>query len=403
MPRQKLTVKAIEKLAAPTTSGRQEITWDAELRGFGVLCSGVSNSKSYIVQRDLPDGKTRRVTLAAVNETKLEEARIRAGRLLVDLRDGKDPKRKNTGNRTLQQTLDAYLKTNKEISDRSREIYQHLVAQHLTPWLTRPLASITPAEVDSLHRAIAAKVAKRGQHSGHSVANDAMRAFRLLYNWAANRDDDMPRNPVRLRKNEWHRVEPQRKPIPETKMPAWYAAVMDLPPMGRDYLLLLLFTGLRRREAAALTWAEVDFPQRLIRLSAERNKAGRPLDLPMSDVVRDLLVTRRQIGNAKFVFPSYGSSGHIEGARPWTDVVREATGIEFTLHDLRRTFVTYAESTDISVYALKALINHSLGAGVTEGYIDMKPERLREPVQKVCDKIKALCRVPMSAKVAGRI
>ena len=71
------------------------------------------------------------------------------------------------------------------------------------------LGSIKPAMVDDLHRKIAAGVKKRGQHSGHSVANDAMRAFRLLWNWAANRDDDMPRNPVRLRKNEWHPVAPR--------------------------------------------------------------------------------------------------------------------------------------------------------------------------------------------------
>ena len=73
--------------------------------------------------------------------------------------------------------------------------------------------------------------------------------------------------------------------------------------------------------------------------------------------------------------------------------MRAATGIEFGMHDLRRTFVTVAESTDISVYALKALVNHSLGTGVTESYINMTPERLREPAQKVCDKLCALCGV----------
>src|SRR5262249_28206941 len=113
---------------------------------------------------------------------------------------------------------------------------------------------------------------------------------------------------------------------------------------------------------------------------------------------------RRALGNAKFVFPSnMASSGHIEGARPWTDMVTEATGIEFSLHDLRRTFVTVAESADISVYALKALVNHSLGAGVTESYIGMTPERLREPTQKIADKIKALCGItsPEGGKVAA--
>jgi integrase len=389
MPRRKLTEKAIAKLRAPTASGKQVIYWDDTLRGFGVLLSGVSNSRTYVAQRDLPGGKTRRVTIAAVNEMALAGAKDVAADMLVDMRRGIDPKRRTAG--TLQETLDAYLKANKDIKPRTRELYADLVRLHLAPWQDRRLASITPAEVDAMHGAIAAKVAKRGQHSGRSVANDAVCLFRLLYNFAARRDDDLPRNPVRLRGSEWHKVNPRRRPIDPEKLADFYAAVCKLPSIGRDYLLLLLFTGFRRREAAALRWDEIDSGLRIIRLPAARAKADRPLDLPMSDVVHSLLVARRQLGNATYVFPSYARSGHIQDARAWTDVVTATTGIEFCLHDLRRTFITVAESADISVMALKALVNHSLGAGVTESYIKMSAERLREPAQKVCDKLKALC------------
>ena len=48
-----------------------------------------------------------------------------------------------------------------------------------------------------------------------------------------------------------------------------------------------------------------------------------------------------------------------------------------------------AESCDIPVYALKALVNHTMGTDVTAGYIIASPERLREPQQKVTDKLKA--------------
>src|SRR5262249_20249964 len=113
MPRCKLTERTLAKLVAPTASGKQEITWDTELRGFGVLCSGVSNSRTYVCQRDLPGGKTRRLTIAAVTEMPLAEARNSARDILVDMRHGKDPRRKSAG--TLQETLEAYLKTNKEI------------------------------------------------------------------------------------------------------------------------------------------------------------------------------------------------------------------------------------------------------------------------------------------------
>jgi len=59
--------------------------------------------------------------------------------------------------------------------------------------------------------------------------------------------------------------------------------------------------------------------------------------------------------------------------------------------DLRRTYITAAESADISPLALRALVNHSLGGDVTSGYIVMTPERLREPAQRVCERLKVLC------------
>jgi integrase len=327
----------------------------------------------------------------------LAEAREAARGLLVDMRRGLDPKRKTTG--TLRQTLDAYLLANKDIKPRSRAIYTSLVNLHLTPWQDRPLSSITAADVDSLHHAITAKVARRGRHSGHAIANEAIRAFRTLYNWAAYRDEALPRNPVRLRQAEWHKVKPKRRPIAPEHLAAWYAAVLALPPLGKDYLLLTLFTGMRRREAAALRWEEVDFNKRVIRLPAHRAKTGRPLDLPMTSFVHTLLVARRALGDAGgFVFPSYGRKGHMQTPDKWIYAVRAATGIEFSTHDLRRTFITVAESCDISVYALKALVNHSLGTGdVTAGYIGMTAERLREPAQRVSDKLCKLCGVDAPA------
>ena len=141
-----------------------------------------------------------------------------------------------------------------------------------------------------------------------------------------------------------------------------------------------------------MRWKEnIDFNNRAIRLSAESVKGKRALDLPMTDVVHSLLVARRQLGDGTFVFPSYGETGHIGDPRTYIAIVEEATGIEFSSHDLRRTFITTAEACDISVYALKALVNHTLGSDVTAGYVGMTVERLREPAQKVCDRLKTLC------------
>jgi integrase len=178
---------------------------------------------------------------------------------------------------------------------------------------------------------------------------------------------------------------------------------MRQPAIGRDLLLAMLYSGFRKEEAQGLRWSEVDLTRRIISLPAERNKSGREFVLPMSDLLADVLVARRQLGNAKFVFPSYGEAGHVTDARPWINSVATEIDFRFSAHDLRRTFLSIAESSGISVYAIKALADHAIdsalaadavGSDVTALYVEKSvrdAENLREPAQKVANRIKAFC------------
>jgi integrase len=146
---------------------------------------------------------------------------------------------------------------------------------------------------------------------------------------------------------------------------------------------------MRRTECAALRWDEVDFVGKVIRVPGKKTKTGTPLDLPMSSFIHDLLVRRRAIGNADgWVFPSH--HGHIQDPSPYFQEIAKVSGIHVTAHDLRRTFITIAEGCDISPLALKALVNHTLGGDVTEGYVRMTTGRLREPVERVCRRLMEL-------------
>ena len=403
MPRIKLTQKAVDKLRAPDPSGKQVIHWDTEVRGFGVLCSGTTNARSFIVQRDV-GGRTRRLTIEKVprplrpGETRedvkgmsLDEARREAEGKLADLGRGIDPK-SGRGGGTLRETLAAYLEANHRLAANSRRNYRDFVERHLGAWLDLPLRAVTAEMVEQRHRAIAAEVKKGGRGGGGASANLALRTLRVLWNFAAERAPALPPNPVVRLKRQWYPQAARTRMVRAEDLPKFYRAVQALPnPIARDYLLLLLFTGLRREEAAGLRWADVDFVQRVIRLPAARTKAGRRLDLPMSDFIRDLLVARRAIGKTEFVFPSNSKAGYIaEPKFPLTQVAA-ATGIRISAHDLRRGYLTVAESADISPIALRALANHALGGDVTSGYIQMTVERLRDPAQRVADRMKALC------------
>ena len=427
MPRLKLTERSVSNLKAPTQNRRQLLYWDTSLKGFGVLCSGTSDVKTYVV-KGVIHGRSVRRKIGRTNVLQLSEARLLAKEKLRDFSSGVDPRAKEAGGIILRDAMEAYLKVH-DLRPRTKESYRASVERHLSPWLDLPLRSITRDMVESRHRAIAEEVehrfseaakdhAKRhlaraerveGQWpeaaerhrvrwmaassrkppSGFATANGVMRAMRAIWSYAAERALDMPPNPVKL-KRQWHPVKPRERHLRSDEMAGFYAAVMNLAsPIGRDYLLLVMFTGLRRREAASLKWSDIDLDARILRIPAERTKGGRTLDLPLTDFVLDLLVARRAVGRTEFVFPASSRSGHIEEPRFFLEQVAADCGVRVSVHDLRRSYITTAESCDISFLALRALVNHSLPRDVTSGYVMMDVNRLREPAQRIADKLKA--------------
>jgi hypothetical protein len=70
------------------------------------------------------------------------------------------------------------------------------------------------------------------------------------------------------------------------------------------------------------------------------------------------------------------------------------------IHDLRRTFISIAESLDISMYAIKAIVNHGTTSGdVTAGYVVWDIERLRKPMQNITDYILKCAEIKPSAQI----
>jgi integrase len=359
-----------------------------------VRCSGRTNQRLYIVQRDVK-GKSRRITLGTVSGLKLDAARVRAEDALDDLRRGIDPKQKAKAY-TLQEAVDEFLGPEGEKHPRLRPASVALYRQIkrlLKPWLNRNLSEITFDMVDQKHKELAKEI-------GPTTANLAMRVLRIVWNYAADRST-LPECPVSRLKKRWFAEARRTRYVAFEQLPQFYRAVSVLESTtARDYILLLLFTGMRRREAAGLRWADIDLVQKVIRLPAEVTKAKRALVLPMSIFVYELLVRRRAAGTAgPFVFPGPGKVGHVTSAdRPLHDVARD-TGVEVSCHDLRRTFASVAADTpEVSWLALKLILNHTTRGDVTAGYVQVSTEQLRVAVQRVSDKLVELCGVTSIAE-----
>ena len=249
-------------------------------------------------------------------------------------------------------------------------------------------------EASEAHRAKYKAALKRTPYSGHATANGVMRCLRAIWNYMDDLLDDadkvVRRNPVRLQKR-WHKIKPRKRMLREDDFAVFHNAVVALEnPIFGDYIRLLLFTGLRRGEASSLQWDDVDLRGRLLHIPI--NKSDRPFKLPMSDVVHTMLVARRAIGKTDYVFPADSKCGHITEPKFAFDQIFAATGLRLSPHDMRRSFANVAARCGISKLQIRALLNHA-GADVTDGYIDLLAEELREPAQRIADKLKELCGV----------
>jgi integrase len=435
------TERSVRKLKAPDPSGQQKLYWDSGFSGggFGVLVSGSSNTKTFVVRGTVRDGRAVRKAIERVGLISVEDARRRAERMLVEFHGGIDPRRSKAASITLGGALELYLTARADLKPRSKEEYRAIVNRHLGSWLSTQLKSIDRNAVENRHRQIATEVEQhhaaaakaaarrhlsraekvedqwpeaavrhrarwkaaqeRKPYSGFATANSAMRALRAIWNFMLERGADLPANPVKLRR-QWHPVEPRTRHVSGDDLSKFYSALALLPnQIAADYIRLMLFTGLRRREASSLQWKDLDLNSKT--MCVPMTKSGRPLKLPLSAIVHDLLVARRQSGDTKYVFPAPSKAGYIQSPKFYFRQIAEATGIRVSPHDLRRTYITAAESADISPFALKALVNHSLGNDVTSGYIQMSAERLREPAQRVADRLKQLCGIvePQGANI----
>jgi integrase len=69
--------------------------------------------------------------------------------------------------------------------------------------------------------------------------------------------------------------------------------------------------------------------------------------LPLSDFIYNLLENRKADSESEYVFSGDGKAGYLIEPRRQVQRVIQISGVSFTLHDLRRTYITIAESIDI--------------------------------------------------------
>lgn len=386
----KLTKSFVDSLPSPESG--QTFYRDSELKGFGLRVG--SNTRVYFAESKI-NNKTVRVTIGHHGVFTAEQARNEAKNVLGMIARGINPNDINKAEKakavTVAQVFEQYLKARSDLKERTIYDYKRFMKTYFKEWENKPLVDISKDLIEKKHRSI-------GERSP-AQANLAMRFMRALFNFASGKYEDsegnsiIADNPIKRlsQTRSWYKIERRQTVIKASELPAFLNAVIELPNYSvslnslavRDYLLLLLFTGLRREEALSLAWKNVDLINKTLTLPDPKNR--QPHTLPLTPFLLEMLQMRFDENDSlsEFVFPSTGIKGYMNDPRPQMDKVTEKSGVKFTPHDLRRTFITIAESLDISAYALKRLANHKMSNDVTAGYIIGDVERLRDPMNRI--------------------
>jgi integrase len=152
--------------------------------------------------------------------------------------------------------------------------------------------------------------------AGKTQVQNAVKLLRTCYRYGlALHSEIVKNNPIDAVKVPDLWVNPPRRKtrVNDIDLPVWYKAVTDSSnPSGRDYLLTLLFTCLRRNEAATIKWCDIDFKAKTFTFVPEKKHGGTNADrvtMPLSDQLCRILNNRRALScEDEIIFPGRGEN-----------------------------------------------------------------------------------------------
>lgn len=414
MSRVKLTKTFVDNLEL--SPNKQVFYKDNELIGFAVR---VTKVKSYIVEKKLPDGTTCRVTIGQHGIWTIAQAREKARELLYQISQGINPNKEKKQQKatlrhqkdlerivpTLLQAYNLYknktTKTGHKLKANTLKTYDKCIHDYFVDWHDKKLSDITQKMILERH----AKLTERSP----AQANIAARLLHGIFSYAQIKyldDDSNPilsdENPAKIIKKtkSMNKIKRRRTYIRNDQLGDWAIAVATThwrrqqdnnvwAYLNQDFLFVMALTGFRRNEVEGLKWENIDLKYGTITITDTKN--GEPLMLPMGKVLWHILSERYKRANGTaYVFMNFDLTSHVIDKRDAREKVTEKSGIQFTFHDLRRTFSSVANRLAIGSYTIKRLINHTIEEDpydVTDGYVQVSFEDLQKAMNMIEDVI----------------
>lgn len=349
----------------PAENGRRYEVRDAKFPGLVLLVGKLK--RTFYLHTSL-NGKQVKIRLGEFGALTAGQARIAAQQALEHLNEETLPRSHPL---TLQAIFDEYLAARRLRQD-SVDSYRKIARLYLSDLMPLAINKITPGMC--LERYV-----KLRNDKSPSKANDALRVLSMLFNYAAAvHEMVLPniRKPVVIA-GAYQKTPARSSMLDERTLRRWFDSLKPRPLHYRVMLFLAVTTGLRRAEIERLKWRDIDITEALI--VARETKNHRDHILPIGEGLTTVL--RRYWE----VLDRPGPSCDVFGARPdrWTNLASRKGGFKFSLHALRRTFVSLGVLVTGNISLVKRLVNHA-SSNVTEfHYVRFIDHDLRKAMQKI--------------------
>lgn len=390
MPIQRIrfTKRTIEAIKPPSSGNRYYR--DTGTRGLELIATA-SGYKAFYLARKI-DGRSTRLRVGAFPETTVEQARRQAAVLNGRIAKGENPARERQrikSEATFGELFDIYLEQYAKPHKRTWPNDQSMYNCHLGGLKNRRLRDIRKADVGDLH-------AKIGRESPYA-ANRVVALVRKVYNYAIDQRGWEGANPCRGIKKFTERRRMRFLEAPELKR--FFAALAAEPnETFRDYFAVLLLTGARRGNVAAMRWVDVNLDRGVWIVPGEQSKNGEPLKVVLVDPVVRILKRRaqeladeaRETQSEKdaYVFRSkfHAKQSISEHKFAWSRILKAAGLDDVRPHDLRRTLAVWQNLVGSS----PLVIRDSLGQRTLQAldhYAHTPAELVRSSVERATREI----------------
>jgi len=198
--------------------------------------------------------------------------------------------------------------------------------------------------------------------------------------WKGLLDKVLPK-PGKVSKSVHHRA------LPYQDIPAFMRRLRIQGGVGASALHFAILTAARSGEVRGACWSEIDLPQAIWIVPADRMKAGREHRVPLSAAALELLAAQPRIAGSDLIFPA-PRGGKLSDMT--LSAVLRRMEVNAVPHGFRSTFRDWvAECTNHSNEVAEMALAHAVGSTVEAAYrrgdLFEKRRRLAEDWSRFCE------------------